>query len=159
MAMIKCKECGAPVSTKADKCPRCGAPVKSKGSGCLAVVVTIFGLSLIGSILNSNVPSNGITSNSTKNIEPEIDPSATNAFEACSRAQKYVKQQLKSPRSAKFPSCYENQITELKGNLWLVSGTVDADNSFGTSIRNQYAALMKYTPESRSWSLSSIEIK
>lgn len=33
MAMIKCGECGADVSTKADKCPSCGAPVKKRGIG------------------------------------------------------------------------------------------------------------------------------
>lgn len=31
MALIKCKECGKDVSTKAEKCPGCGAPVESQG--------------------------------------------------------------------------------------------------------------------------------
>ena len=30
MAMMKCKECGKDVSSKADKCPHCGIPIQKK---------------------------------------------------------------------------------------------------------------------------------
>lgn len=38
MAMTKCKECGAQISTKAEACPQCGAKPK-KTSGCAIVVL------------------------------------------------------------------------------------------------------------------------
>jgi hypothetical protein len=38
MAMTKCKECGAQISTKAETCPQCGAKPK-KTSGCAIVVL------------------------------------------------------------------------------------------------------------------------
>lgn len=45
MAMTKCKECGAQISTTAESCPHCGAKQKKKTSGCalifLAVLLTI----------------------------------------------------------------------------------------------------------------------
>ena len=41
MALIKCKECGKEVSTKAKSCPNCGAKVK-KNIGCLQSLFFIF---------------------------------------------------------------------------------------------------------------------
>lgn len=44
MALIKCKECGSEVSSKADACPKCGAPFKLrvKGpSGCMMILTVI----------------------------------------------------------------------------------------------------------------------
>ena len=44
MALVKCKECGKEVSTKADACPNCGAKVK-KPTGCgTLIVVTLVGV-------------------------------------------------------------------------------------------------------------------
>src|SRR5690348_6510576 len=40
MAMTKCKECGAQISTKAEACPQCGAKHK-KSSGCALVVLIV----------------------------------------------------------------------------------------------------------------------
>lgn len=34
MALVKCRECGTEVSTKAVACPKCGAVQKAKTSGC-----------------------------------------------------------------------------------------------------------------------------
>jgi predicted amidophosphoribosyltransferase len=42
MALVKCKECGAEISSKADACPKCGARVRSVGSGCLGISLLIF---------------------------------------------------------------------------------------------------------------------
>jgi hypothetical protein len=44
MALIKCKECGNEVSSKAEKCPHCGVTVKEKTSGCawLFLILIIF---------------------------------------------------------------------------------------------------------------------
>lgn len=41
MAIVKCRECGAPVSTAAKACPGCGAPMPKKTS-LLTWLVTIF---------------------------------------------------------------------------------------------------------------------
>ncbi|WP_320045158.1 zinc ribbon domain-containing protein [uncultured Desulfobacter sp.] len=52
MALMKCKECGKEVSTKAKECPNCGAPVKrssSIGSGCLTIIAIFFVIGIIGS--------------------------------------------------------------------------------------------------------------
>lgn len=43
MAVNPCKECGGPVSTKADKCPRCGAKVAKSASHIFVVFILLFG--------------------------------------------------------------------------------------------------------------------
>lgn len=44
MAIIKCKECGGEVSTKAKECPKCGAVVKRKTSAVTWLLVILFAL-------------------------------------------------------------------------------------------------------------------
>lgn len=55
MSLVKCKECGHQVSTKADNCPSCGAKVKSS-AGCLTVGLYCFigfvALGVLGNIVN-----------------------------------------------------------------------------------------------------------
>lgn len=46
MALIKCKECGNEISTKAEACPKCGAKV-AQNAGC----GTVFGAIFLGVIL------------------------------------------------------------------------------------------------------------
>lgn len=49
MALIKCKECGAEVSSKAETCPKCGARVAAKPMGC----GTLVGVAFLGVIIIS----------------------------------------------------------------------------------------------------------
>lgn len=50
MALIKCKECNAQISSEAKACPHCGAKVK-KPSGCLKWGGIIFAIMVIASLL------------------------------------------------------------------------------------------------------------
>lgn len=42
MALIKCKECGTEVSSKAETCPKCGARVAAKPMGCWTLIGVVF---------------------------------------------------------------------------------------------------------------------
>lgn len=42
MAIVKCKECGHEISTKAEACPQCGAKRKPSSMGCGGLIVVIF---------------------------------------------------------------------------------------------------------------------
>lgn len=57
-------------------------------------------------------------------------------------SQDLVKQKLKSPKSADFPTYSKSFITD-KGKTILVSAYVDADNSFGASVRVHYTATIQ----------------
>lgn len=56
-------------------------------------------------------------------------------------SQQLVKDELKSPKSAKFPVYDESfaDYDESKG-IVIISAYVDADNSFGANIRTKYVA-------------------
>jgi hypothetical protein len=60
MALIKCKECGNEVSTKAEACPKCGAKLKQK-AGCGTIlgvaILAVIIIGAFGSIFDS--PSDG----------------------------------------------------------------------------------------------------
>jgi hypothetical protein len=59
MAMTKCRECGAQISTKADACPNCGAKRKNNtGCGSLigVAILVVIALALIGQCSSNTSP-------------------------------------------------------------------------------------------------------
>lgn len=64
MALIKCKECGTEVSSKAETCPKCGARVAAKPMGCGTLIGVIFLGGIIISVFSS------IFSSGTGNVTP-----------------------------------------------------------------------------------------
>jgi len=65
MAMTKCRECGAQVSTKAEACPNCGAKRKgNSGCGTLigAAVLIVVALGLIGECSSNTSPTTAVSS-------------------------------------------------------------------------------------------------
>lgn len=53
MALIKCKECGTEVSSKAETCPKCGARIAAKPMGCGTLIGVIFLGGIIISVFSS----------------------------------------------------------------------------------------------------------
>ena len=51
--MIKCKECGHEISSKATTCPNCGVRIKRKPMGCGTGILIIIALIWIASLFNS----------------------------------------------------------------------------------------------------------
>jgi hypothetical protein len=60
-------------------------------------------------------------------------------------AQVYVKRQLKSPSTAKFPSNVDSYTYKREGNEWAVAGWVDATNSYGATIRTTWVSSFTIT--------------
>lgn len=60
-------------------------------------------------------------------------------------AVKAVKDNLKSPSTAKFCKYTEMTATNLGGNEWKVSGYVDAQNSFGATMREHWVVTLMLT--------------
>lgn len=59
-------------------------------------------------------------------------------------AEDAVKSKLKSPSTAKFSPKNETTITR-DGDIWIVSGWVDAKNSYNATIRNNYSVKFTFT--------------
>lgn len=64
-------------------------------------------------------------------------------YDAIVIAEKEVKASLKSPSTAKFSPSSETSVTR-SGNTWRVTGWVDAQNGFGTTLRNSYTVKIEF---------------
>lgn len=81
MALIKCKECGAEVSSKAETCPKCGARVAAKPMGCgtlmgvafLGVIIILIFSSIFSLPETASTPS-GNASGATASVETQSLP-------------------------------------------------------------------------------------
>ena len=71
--------------------------------------------------------------------------SSTNKFMAYSYAEDFVKKQLKSPSTAKFPRAVEERnghIIILGNNRYAINSWVDSQNSFGATIRTRFSCII-----------------
>lgn len=80
----------------------------------------------------------------SKNTDPTKDAFGNEEFDAFWDAKCEVEKQLKSPSTAKFCSSHEAEIIR-NGNTWSVEGWVDAQNSFGATLRNEFVVKITYT--------------
>lgn len=74
-------------------------------------------------------------------IPPAPPMDQTNDVWVQVQAQEILRNFLKSPSTAKFPSTSSATIERYKDNFFFVSSYVDAQNSFGVPIRNTWSVL------------------
>jgi len=78
---------------------------------------------------------------------------------AYTMAQQFVKDRLKSPRSAKFPwSSDEYRVAHTGRGKYQVVSYVDAQNAFGAMIRSTYVVEMQYLGNER-WRATQVLIE
>ena len=137
MSLIRCTECGREISNNADKCPYCGNPVK-KGLGCFStfgiIILIIIGvLYILGSIFkdSSNV---------------KTDYCYGQEMLAYRYAEGFVKQDLKAPLTAKFPSLTERSqhVRNSYDCSYKINSWVDSQNSFGATIRTNFSCTIVF---------------
>lgn len=59
-------------------------------------------------------------------------------------SQSFIKDQLKSPKSADFPTYRDSNVSITNsGDYYKVTGYVDAENSFGAEIRSTFSLVLK----------------
>lgn len=160
MALINCPECGKQVSDVASSCPNCGYPISKKTNNTISSVTKN-----PTNTVNTNNRYNSSSGNKSvgiflacliffglicfiffciggSNKKPSETSLKTQAW-VC--AQDIVKQNLKSPSTAKFCTMPEATIRNSKDNDWAVSGWVDAQNSFGGTIRTKFFVTLTLT--------------
>lgn len=108
MALKPCKECGGPVSDKAESCPKCGAKQPKKTSVLTWICVGMLGLAAVIWFFSDHTPS------APSEPSPEMK-----TMQAQAAAQVALMAILKDPDSAKFEFLNAN------------CGTVNSKNSFG----------------------------
>lgn len=74
-------------------------------------------------------------------------------------ARDFIKQKMKSPSSVEFPS-FNNVNYTYEGNCrHRISGSVEAQNSFGVMIENNYTITVRYDKPSESYVLEKLNMK
>lgn len=64
--------------------------------------------------------------------------------EVWAMSKSFIKDQLKSPKSADFPTYGDNNVSITNsGDYYKVTGYVDAENSFGAEIRSKFSLVLK----------------
>ena len=72
----------------------------------------------------------------------------------------FVRNSLKSPGSAEFPSASPSYVTHEGGGKYTVKAYVDALNSFGALMRADFTCVVEYTGSaSQTYSLVNLDIQ
>lgn len=140
MALVRCKECGAQVSTKADACPKCGAKRKTDSGnpvafGCMATLFIVGVVWFIGSIGGSGKSTSGTT--------PSKEDPGQSAYYT---SKAVVQEMLKAPSTAKFSNPYTDSETgwsKVGDDEYRCWGYVDSQNSFGAMLRSTWITQVK----------------
>lgn len=88
----------------------------------------------------------------------KLKKSTPSEYSVLATAEEFVKQNLKSPSTAEFSSFNESKINIFEDQECWVSGFVDAQNSFGAMIRNNYVVKMRYNNDN-TFTLIDIDLK
>lgn len=154
-----CPVCNKEISKKAQSCPHCGepfvintrpqkikqesSPVVKYGGGCLLVFIGLF---IIGGLLDSRNPA--VQERRAAEERRQL------AHIGC---EGVIEKSLKSPSTAKFSSYAESSVTE-EDNVYTVHAYVDAQNSFGATIRKSFTCRSTYNPANGKWRLDYARI-
>lgn len=138
MSLIKCKECGKEISTKADACPHCGAKPYKPG-GCMIVFLVAAGLfgfiSLVGDYKHNQAsPPMG------RSLPPVFEPEVT----ARGLCMLQIKSQLHDPSSAEFESSATTTVKH-DGEIWTVVRPVRAKNAMNATRRALFECRYRLT--------------
>lgn len=72
--------------------------------------------------------------------------------------QGYVKERLKAPSTAEFPTLQGQGTKHLGDCLYQVVGTFDAQNGFGAMIRGRFEGKIRYLPAEEAWQAITLEV-
>jgi len=84
--------------------------------------------------------------------------SGPDKLDAWLMSQEFVKDQLKAPSTASFPSYSESYVTDFGGGRFRVNGYVDAENSFGAKLRSRFTCTLN-SQDGEHWHLEDINVE
>jgi len=116
---------------------------------CLIGVVAGFALFIVAVSMPNDKPVQ------TDNKAPKVEHSKIAAY---AMAQEFVDKQLKAPSTSKYPVYSEKFVKDLGEGRYTVTTYVDAQNSFGAMIRNNFTCTLLYVGNDK-WQLEDINIE
>ena len=157
MALVKCKECGEQVSTKAKNCPKCGARVPKKTSlftwlVLIFIILIVYVANQAPTTTSSNSIANSVSSSSTEKKKtesvkktPPPKPSwstSTSKDEMTKELSAYAHSPVAFPNKVmSFPYSDVNAWLGVgcdKGNEWVYIGFSSAPNLANTETEDGY---------------------
>lgn len=115
---------------------------KKKPSGCGCILFLIVVLSIFITWLS---PSH----------DPEKEQERQDVLASFVYSQQYIKDELKTPSTAKFAGVGESNIQKLDKETYRITSFVDAQNNFGTTLRTNYVIVMK--KNGSGWGVEKLE--
>ena len=158
--LIQCPECGRQISSQAAACPHCGCPVRKptegtpprgntqrqatqaaykKGPSAFLIFLLIMGVILVPYWLFHG----GTGAATGQKTYTEDDYKAA----AYTMAEEQVKKHLKAPSTASFCRMSETSFTRDEENTYVMTGWVDAENSYGAKLRSIWGIKVKLDGE------------
>ena len=127
-----------------------------------AIVFTCFGTCITSVLMQDESPERSRPSTSSQPSEPS-DPVETwrdkdNTWLARGMTKDFVKKNLKSPSTAKFPGVLDgwgDHTTYIGDQRYKTVSWVDAQNNFGATVRMNYTAIVEQTGKD-TWRLESL---
>lgn len=134
MALIKCKDCGKQVSSKADKCPHCGVKIKT-GIGWFGAIMIWVGIFLVYGLFQTG------NENQAPKTEAELrKDKIETAFSPWDGSHYQLERQIKEAMND--PKSYEHDKTTYSdhGDYLIINTTFYGKNAFGGTILNEIRA-------------------
>jgi hypothetical protein len=85
-------------------------------------------------------------------------PDVGDQYGAYAVCKGFVKERLKAPSEAKFPTINDVRHSQSAGGVWTLEGFVDAPNSFGVMLRLDYTCRVSYVGGGE-WKLEGVEVR
>jgi DNA-directed RNA polymerase subunit RPC12/RpoP len=158
---IKCKHCGSDLIAKGKGKPAapqkqktssiaqgCGVkdpPIAVNQNGFLITLIVVVILGIWGYRSCSSMFELSPEAKVKLNAERQQEKRYGSKSMAYIMSQDFVKKQLKSPSSAKFPWYDDSFVSDLGEGRYIVSAHVDAQNAFGAMLQSRYICTLKYT--------------
>jgi len=85
-------------------------------------------------------------------------PGTGDKIEALTMCQQFVKDRLRSPKSADFPWASDGRVTALGSGQYRIRSYVDAQNAFGAEVRTNFTCTVQVSGGDR-WRLVNLDMK
>ena len=144
MALISCEQCNKEISEDAVSCPGCGHPraPSDTGFGLGKILAIGLGVLIAGSWLLT--PAKG-------------KPSAAPEKLAATACREFARNSLIAPSKAEFPDEGASSLADPESpGIFLATGIVDSQNSFGATLRKRYRCKVQRTEDGK-W--RAVELK
>ena len=136
---------------------KAGGTGKLLGYGKFEWVFSIIAALIVIFLFRSCTGADDSTSKAERMVE-RADKRCVDSSLAWTMSQRYVKNNLLSPASAKFPAL-PVAAEHIDGCTHVVVGEFEAQNGFGVMIKHRFSATMTYNKEADTWSGSDINIQ